>query len=134
MCTLVSFDYAIIRVVPRVEREEFVNVGLVLFCPERRFLQARLHLQVSRLTALAPDLEMDEVARRLALIPWVCRGDPAMGDIARLPQAGRFHWLVTPRSSVIQPSPVHSGLCHDPATALERILERDVFVQDYRNR
>ncbi len=126
MCALVSFDYATIRVVPRVEREEFLNVGLVLFCAERRFLQARLRLQATRLTALAPDLEVSEVARRLALIPWVCMGDPAMGDIARLPQAGRFHWLVTPRSTVIQPSPVHSGLCHDPVAALEQILERDV--------
>lgn len=131
MCALVSFDYAIIRVVPRVEREEFINVGVVLFCPERRFLQARLHFQASRLMQLAPDLEAAEVARRLALIPWVCRGDRAMGDIARLPQAGRFHWLVTPRSTVIQPSPVHSGLCHDPATALEQILERDVSAQLY---
>jgi hypothetical protein len=121
MPKLASFDYAIVRVVPRVEREEFVNAGVILFCRTRGFLEARLALDTARLAALAPDLDLTEVERALAVIPLVCRGEEA-GPIGQLSQAERFHWLVAPRSSVIQTSPVHCGLCTDPAETLGHLL------------
>ncbi|HEX9371059.1 MAG TPA: DUF3037 domain-containing protein [Roseiflexaceae bacterium] len=119
-----SFDYAIVRVVPRVERGEFVNAGVILFCRTRRFLCARVELDAGRLAALAPWLDLDEIERHLALIPLVAAGDAAGGPIALLPQAERFHWLVAPRSAMIQTSPVHSGICADPAAAIEDLLDR----------
>ena len=120
-----SYEYAVIRVVPRVERGEFVNAGVVLFCRTRRFLGARVELDRDRLAALAPDLDLDvdAIQRRLDLILLVCAGDPAAGPIAQLPQAERFGWLVAPASTVVQPSPVHTGLCDDPAAALDDLFE-----------
>ena len=118
-----SYDYAVVRVVPLVEREEFVNAGVILFCRERRFLAAQIALDRERLLALAPDLSPDDVYRHLALIPVICRGELAGGEIAALPQAERFHWLVAPRSTVIQVSPVHSGMCDDPEQALVRVTK-----------
>ena len=118
-----SYDYALIRVVPRVERDEFVNAGAILYCRARRFLRAAIALDERRLLALAPDLDVPTVRRHLDAIPRVAAGDPNAGPIARLSQAERFHWLVAPASAMIQPSPVHSGLCADPAAALERILD-----------
>jgi hypothetical protein len=122
-----SFDYAVLRVVPRVERGEFVNAGVVLFCRTRRFLAARVALDAQRLAALAPSLDISEAERHLALIPLVCAGGPEAGPIGALEQAERFHWLVAPRSAMIQTSPVHSGLCEDPELALEQLLERLVL-------
>ena len=122
MPALSSFDYAVIRVVPRVEREEFLNAGVIIFCRERRYLDARVEVDRARLAALAPELDADEVALYLACVPRVARGERAAGPIAGLSQAERFHWLVAPRSSTIQPSPVHSGRTADPAAALERLL------------
>ena len=121
MPELASFDYAIVRVVPRVEREEFVNAGVILFCRTRGFLEARLALDTARLAALAPDLDLAEVERALAVIPLVCRGAPA-GPIGQLSQAERFHWLVAPRSTIIQTSPVHVGRSQAPNEALEDLL------------
>ncbi len=118
-----SFDYAVIRVVPRVEREEFVNAGVILFSRTRRFLGAEIDLDRERLAVLAPWLDLDEVERQLALIPVICSGDPAGGPIAELPIWERFHWLVAPRSTVIQTSPVHSGLCQDPEAALVHLVD-----------
>ncbi len=117
-----SFDYAIVRVVPRVERDEFVNAGAIVFCRTRRFLGARIELDRPRLAALAPWLDPAEVERHLALIPLVCAGGADGGPIGLLPLADRFHWLVAPRSAMIQASPVHAGLCDDPAAALEEIV------------
>lgn len=125
-----SFDYAVIRVVPRVEREEFINAGVILFCRTRRFLGARLALNWPRLAALDPEIDPAEVEEHLALIPLLCSGDPAAGPLAALPQADRFHWLVAPRSSVIQCSPVHSGLSTDPQAALEHLLETLVCLPE----
>ncbi len=122
-----SFDYAVLRVVPRVERGEFVNVGAILFCRTRRFLEARFHLDPRRIAALEPDVDMAEVEERLEAIRLVCAGGKAAGPIGELSQADRFHWLVAPRSTVVQPSPVHTGLCDDPAAALEEILEAMVY-------
>ena len=118
-----SYDYAIVRVVPRVERGEFVNAGVILFCRTRRFLGARIELDAGRLAALAPQLDIPEVARHLAVIPLVCAGGVGAGPIGVLPLAERFHWLVAPRSAMIQASPVHSGLCDAPEAALEQLLD-----------
>jgi Protein of unknown function (DUF3037) len=121
-----SYDYAIVRVVPRVERDEFVNAGAIVFCRTRRFLAAQIELDRPRLAALAPWLDPAEVERHLAIIPLVCAGGAAGGPIGLLPLADRFHWLVAPRSAMIQTSPVHAGLCDDPAAALEEIMAQIV--------
>jgi hypothetical protein len=121
MPALDSFDYAIVRVVPRVERAEFVNAGAIVFCRTRRYLAARIALDRPRLALLAPALDLDLVAEHLAFIPRLCAGEEA-GPLGRLPQAERWHLLVAPSSTVIQPSPVHSGLCHDPAEALDHLM------------
>jgi hypothetical protein len=124
-----SFDYAVVRVVPRVERGEFVNAGVIVYCRTRRFLSARIALDVHRLLALAPSLDITEVEQHLVFIPLVCVGGAQGGPIGLMPQPDRFHWLVAPRSAMIQTSPVHSGLCDDPADALERLVE--LLVRSY---
>jgi DUF3037 family protein len=121
-----SFDYAIIRVVPRVEREEFINAGVILYCLTRRFLDARVELDERRLLALAPEADVELLRGHLASIPRLCAGGKAAGPIGQLPQKERFHWLVAPRSTMLQTGPVHSGLCEDPAKALEHLLDRMV--------
>lgn len=128
MPALSSFDYAVIRVVPRVEREEFLNAGVVLFCLERRFLQARVQVQEERLSALWPQLDLEMVRRYLEAFVKVCRGDWDAGPIARLSQRERFHWTVAPRSTVIQVSPVHSGLCDEPGVMIEQLFQKLVSV------
>lgn len=118
--SLSSYDYAYIRVVPRVERDEFVNVGVILFCRTQRFLGAALCLDVDRLRMLYPKLDVESVRQQLDIIIATCNGD---GPIAALGKADAFHWLVAPHSTVIQTSPVHSGLCHDPQSALAHLIE-----------
>ncbi len=122
MPALASFDYAVIRVVPRVEREEFLNVGVIVFCRTRRYLEACVDLDRARLEAFAPISDLDDVIAFLAGIPRVCRGGPEAGPIGLLSPAERFHWLVAPRSTVVQTSAPHSGLCADPAAALRRLM------------
>jgi hypothetical protein len=122
------FEYAVLRVVPRVERGECVNVGVVLFCRARRFLDVRLEPDEARLLALAPDLDLAAVRRHLELIRLVCAGDPAAGPLALLQQHERFGWLVAPASTVVQPGPVHTALGADPAAALDRLLATMVRV------
>ena len=117
-----TFDYAIVRVVPRVERAEFVNVGVILFCLQRRFLKAVIAFDSGKLLALAPDLDPEFVGRHLEAYPRVCEGLHDAGPIAALTIRERFHWLVSPRSTIIQVSPVHSGLCADPEAALHSLL------------
>lgn len=124
MPVLKSFDYAVIRVVPRVEREEFLNAGVILFCLERRFLRARVQVQEERLQALWPQLDIEVVRRHLQAFVRVCQGDDQAGPIALLSQRERFHWIVAPRSTIIQVSPVHSGLCDDPEEALEQLFRQ----------
>lgn len=120
-----SFDYAVIRVVPRVEREEFVNAGVIVFCLEKNFLAARVHLNEERLRALWPEVDVDLIRHHLEAFPKISAGDPAGGPIARLSLRERFHWLVSPRSTMIQVSPVHSGICNgDPQEALDRLFQR----------
>lgn len=128
MPALSSFDYAVIRVVPRVERGEHVNAGVILFCLERDFLQARIELNEPRLRALWPDADLDLIRQHLEAIPRICNGDPDGGPIARLTLRERFRWLVAPRSTIIQVSPVHAGLCDDPERALEELFRQMVAV------
>ena len=118
-----SYDYAVIRVVPRVERGEFVNVGVILSCPTRDFLEARIELDESRLRALDPMLDLAAVRAHLAPIPLICRGGAEAGPIGRLPPRERFHWLTAPRSTIIQTSAAHAGRAADPAAALERLMD-----------
>jgi Protein of unknown function (DUF3037) len=118
-----KYDYAIVRVVPRVERGEHMNAGVVLYCRGLGVLAARIELDRARLEALAPGVDMESVERALAVVPLVCDGDPAAGPVAQLTQAERFHWLVAPRSTLIQSSPVHAGFCADPHQALEHLVE-----------
>ena len=126
MPELSSYDYAVIRVVPRAEREEFINSGVILFCPEQKFLDVRLRVDEARLRALWAEIDIDSVRRHLEAFPKVCSGDPSGGPIAQLSQRERFHWLVAPRSTVIQISPVHSGLCESPEKTLEQLFRGSV--------
>jgi hypothetical protein len=123
-----SFDYAIIRVVPEVERGERINVGVVLICRQRRFLGMRLAPDEVRLRALWPQLDMAALRQQLDGLRRVGEGDRDAGPIARLSQAERFHWLVAPSSTIIQPSPTHSGLCADPAAMLDELMARLVAL------
>ena len=123
------YDYAVIRVVPKVDREEFINAGVIVSCPDLSFLEARIKLNESRLLALDPNVDMDLVRDHLATIPTICRGGDDAGSIGKLPQRQRFHWLVAPRSTVIQTSPVHTGRCHDPAAALEHLVAKMVDAE-----
>lgn len=120
-----SYDYALVRVVPRVERGECINAGVILHCSERAFLDARIELDESRLLALMPGLsaaELEDIRAHLADIERIARGEPGAGPIGELPQAQRFHWLCAPRSTVVQPSPVHAGLTGEPAAALDTLF------------
>ena len=128
MPALNSYDYAIVRVVPCVERGEYINAGVILFCRTRRFLDALIYLDIQRLTTLYPAVDLDMVQRHLDIIPLVCAGSAEAGAIGQLSQSERFHWLVSPRSTVIQTSPVHSGLCTDPAAKLEHLLKTMVLL------
>jgi hypothetical protein len=120
-----SFDYAVVRVVPRVERGEFINAGVIVFCLERKFLEARVVVDEARLRALWPEVDVDLVRRHLEAIPKIASGDAAAGPIARLSQRERFHWLVSPRSTMIQVSPVHTGLCEEgPVGMVEELAQR----------
>lgn len=122
-----AFDYAIVRVVPRVERGELINAGVIVSCPTQAYLGARVELDVARLRALSPSTDPDEVAAALAIIPWIAAGDRRGGPIAAMPRSERFHWLVATRSAIIQTSPVHTGICDAPAGALDRLVERLVL-------
>ncbi len=120
------YDYAIVRVVPRVEREEFINAGVILSCQRSGFLQAAIALDEARLLALDPHADLDAVHRHLAAIVAICAGDAGCGPIAQLPYRSRFHWLTARRSSIIQTSPVHTGRCTDATAALDHIMARMV--------
>jgi hypothetical protein len=121
-----TYDYAIIRVVPRVERGEAINVGVILSCPALEFLDARVELDAARVLALDPALDLDSLRAHLETIPRVCRGGADAGPIGELPQRQRWHWLVSPRSTMIQMSSVHTGRTSDPAAALEQAIKKFV--------
>lgn len=117
-----SYDYAIVRVVPKVEREEFVNVGVIVSCQARDFLEARIELDEPRLTALDETVDLESVRAHLASIPAICAGGEQAGPIGLLTPRQRFDWLIAPRSTMIQTSAAHTGTCEDPAAALEHLL------------
>lgn len=121
-----TYDYAVIRVVPRVDRGEQVNVGVILSCADASYLDARIEVDERVLLALDPDLDLAALRANLAVIPAVCRGGADAGPIGALDQRGRFRWLVAPRSTIIQPSPVHTGRTSDPARCLEHLMDRMV--------
>ncbi len=122
MPELCPFDYAVVRVVPRVERGEFVNAGVIVSCPAKNYLKARVGLDAGRLAAIDPSADRETVERHLAAIPVVCEGGAQAGPIGLLPQRARFHWLVAPRSTIIQTSPVHTGFCEDGDRILEHLF------------
>ena len=118
------FQYAVVRVVPCIEREEFINVGVILFCRTRDFLAAQIALDERRLASLAAGPPLSTITEHLSALEEVAAGSPAGGPIARLPASERFHWLVAPSSTVIQTSAVHTGLSDDPALELDRLVAR----------
>jgi len=122
-----SYDYALIRIVPNVERGERLNVGVLLFCRTRRFLGVRIYLDEARALALDPDLDMAALQQQLDNIARICEGGPQAGSLGQMSQSERFHWLVSPRSTIIQTSHVHTGLCTDPTTTLDHLLKTMVY-------
>jgi hypothetical protein len=121
------FEYAIVRVVPRAEREEFVNVGVILFCKRKKFLGSRFHIDEVKLKALSDKIDIEEIRKYLNAFESICRGDKVGGPIAELEIAERFRWLAASRSTIIQTSKTHSGLCEEPLNSLERIFKEMVL-------
>jgi len=119
-----SFEYAVVRVVPRVEREEFINAGVIIHCAHHGYLAARIELDEARLRSLSPNADIELVRRHLEAIARICEGGPDTGPIGQLPRVERWRWLVAPRSTIIQTSPVHAGLCEDPEAALSRLVDK----------
>lgn len=124
-----TYDYAVIRVVPRVEREEFLNVGILLSCERSGYLRAHVELDEARLRALDPDIDIEFLRRHLDAIPRICEGGAQAGPIGLLSKRARFHWLTAKRSAIIQTSPVHMGKCGDMDAILEHLMDRMVRVQ-----
>ena len=124
MRALHTYDYAIVRVVPRVERGEFVNAGIILSCDIERILQASIELDEAALLALDVNVDLEMVHSILATIPAICAGGSDAGPLGKLSARERFHWLVAPKSTIVQTSPVHTGQCSDPREALEHLMDR----------
>lgn len=125
-----AFEYAVVRVVPEIVREEFINVGVIVYCRQRRFLDMRLHLSTERLQALSPAAQVDLLRGELDLMACVCAGGPDAGVIGALPPSERFRWLTSPRNTMVQLSPVHVGLCDDPTKTLEHLFREVVTTDD----
>jgi hypothetical protein len=123
----VTFEYAIIRVVPKVEREEFFNVGVILFSKRKKFLGVKFHIDPKKLKAFSDDLELETIEANLNAWQLICEGNPNGGAIERLEMSDRFRWLAACRSTIIQSSKTHSGLCHHPNEELEDIFEKYVL-------
>jgi hypothetical protein len=128
-----AFEYAVVRIVPRIERGECLNAGVMLICRERRYLEARTTFDRERLLAVAPYLDagtLDGIARQLWLVERIARGEPAAGPLAALTQRERWHWLAAPASTIVQPGPVHTGICADPAGRLDRLFAQLVALPE----
>lgn len=121
------FEYAVIRIVPRVEREEFLNVGVILYCKDRQFLSCIYKLDHPRMRAFCAGFDCDEVEEHLKAFEWICRGDEQGGAIAKLDIASRFRWLTATRSTIVQSSKVHPGFTEDPQETLEKLYEQMVL-------
>jgi hypothetical protein len=116
------FEYAVIRVVPRVEREEFINVGIIVFVKSQKFLQCRYHIPLEKLKIVCPDLDIEDVSKNLESFARICDGDKNAGPIALLDAPSRFRWLTATRSTVVQSSKVHPGLCYDGVRTVEKLF------------
>lgn len=135
------YDYAIIRVVPRVEREEFINVGAIVSCGPKKFLAARISLNEKRLIAIDPTVDLETIRNHLAVIPIICAGGKPAGKIGQLPHRERFHWIVAPRSTIVQTSRIHTGFCDNLDAALDRLInimvhplcDRPALVENKQN-
>ncbi len=123
-----SYDYALIQLVPSVERGECLNVGVILFCRTLGFLGARVQLNTTRVLALSPDIDLAAIQQQLDIMMLICQGGPEAGPLGKMSQSERFHWLVSPRSTIIQISPVHEGVCDDPEAVLEHLLKTMVLL------
>lgn len=123
------FEYSVIRVVPRVEREEFLNVGVILFCAAKGFLKTAYELDEARLKAFLPCIDIEELEERLQAFKLICVGGTDGGTIGQLPLASRFRWLTSARSTIIQTSPVHPGLCSDPSETFQKIYDQLVKLE-----
>lgn len=132
MPELSPFEYAIVRVVPHVEREEFINAGVIVFSPDDDVLVARIALDEPRLLAIAPDVDLALVRAHLQAIPLVCEGGRAAGPIGALPPRERWRWLVAPRSTILQTSAPHAGMCADPVALAEALIDRVVLLSRRR--
>jgi hypothetical protein len=132
MPELFSFDYAIVRIVPRVERQEFLNAGVILYGATQRFLKAQVEVDKARLTAFAPWLDIEEIEQHLQAIPRICQGGKGAGPTGLMEQRARFHWLVAPRSTIIQTSPTHSGMAHDLDEALAHLMNCMVRLPEFK--
>jgi hypothetical protein len=121
------FEYAVIRVVPRVEREEFLNVGVILYCASQKYLQTKFHINGERLSACCSDLNMDELQQRLLAFEQICNGADTGGPIGKLPIASRFRWLTATRSTIVQTSAVHPGLCVEAQETLDKLYDQLVM-------
>lgn len=115
------FEYAVIRVVPRVEREEFINAGVILYCAKKKYLECRLNLDESKISALCKELDLEQLDLNLKALTRICAGGKDAGPIGQFDAASRFRWLTATRSTVVQCSKVHPGFCDDPGEALERL-------------
>lgn len=123
-----AYEYAIVRIVPHEARAEFINAGVILYAPTRKFLRARISFQPERLRALAPYVAPEQVEKHLSAIPKICAGDVEAGELGKMALAERFRWLTSPRNTLIQTSPVHSGLTENPDATLEHLLATLVEV------
>jgi hypothetical protein len=132
MTDRLPFSYAILRVVPQIERGERFNVGVVLFCRQRDFLGVRIGLDDARLAALAPALDAPELRGHLGALVRIAAGDPAAGPLAQAPPSERFGWLVAPSSTIVQPSEVHTGLSDDPEATLDSLFRELVELESER--
>jgi hypothetical protein len=124
MSARMGFQYVVLRCVPRVDREEFLNVGVVLYCQQAEFLAARCHVDRTRLAAVAADVDVDALDSALAAIEAVCRGDVSVGEVGQAPMGTRFGFVKAPRSTVVQPGPVHGGATSDPDAELDHLVAR----------
>jgi Protein of unknown function (DUF3037) len=124
--TFCTFDYAAIRLVPHVEREEFFNVGVILSCPAHKFLEARIYLDEAKLKCFAPTVDAETIRQYLEIIPKICAGDESAGVIGKLTQRERFYWLTAQRSTIIQSSPIHTGFTVDAKQTLEHLFDKMV--------
>lgn len=115
------YEYAVIRVVPKVEREEFINAGVIIYCAAKKYLNAEIQVHSDKLRALDPEIDIDEIKSNLEAMTVICRGGTDAGPIGKLDMPGRFRWLTATRSTIIQPSKVHPGLCKDPEEALQKL-------------